>query len=40
MMQAENLRLTFNAGTPIENPALRGISLRISVQTVQENPLF
>ena len=29
MMQAENLRLTFNAGTPIENPALRGISLRI-----------
>ncbi|WP_019520118.1 ABC transporter ATP-binding protein [Faucicola boevrei] len=29
MMQADNLRLTFNAGTPIENLALRGISLRI-----------
>ena len=29
MMKAENLRLTFNAGTPIENPALRGMSLHI-----------
>lgn len=29
MMQAENLILTFNPGTPIENPALRGINLRI-----------
>lgn len=29
MMQADNLKLTFNAGTPIENPALRGISLKI-----------
>ena len=29
MMHADNLRLTFNPGTPIENPALRGISLRI-----------
>ena len=29
MMNADNLRLTFNPGTPIENPALRGISLRI-----------
>lgn len=30
MMHADDLRLTFNAGTPIENPALRGISLRIN----------
>lgn len=29
MMTATNLRLTFNAGTPIENPALRGLSLHI-----------
>lgn len=29
MMRAENLRLTFNPGTPIENPALRGMSLDI-----------
>ncbi len=29
MMQAKNLKLTFNPGTPIENPALRGISLNI-----------
>lgn len=29
MMQATNLRLTFNAGTPIENPALRGLNLHI-----------
>lgn len=29
MMLAENLKLTFNAGTPIENPALQGISLHI-----------
>ena len=27
MMQANDLRLTFNPGTPIENPALRGINL-------------
>ena len=30
MMRAQNLRLTFNPGTPIENPALRGLSLNIS----------
>lgn len=30
MMQATDLRLTFNPGTPIENPALRGISLNIA----------
>ncbi len=30
MMQATNLKLTFNKGTPIENPALRGISLNIA----------
>lgn len=29
MMTATDLRLTFNKGTPIENPALRGISLNI-----------
>lgn len=29
MMQADNLKLTFNAGTAIENPALRGMSLHI-----------
>lgn len=29
MMQAENLYLTFNKGTPIENPVLRGMSLNI-----------
>lgn len=29
MMQANDLKLTFNPGTPIENPALRGISLNI-----------
>lgn len=29
MMQANNLQLTFNPGTPIENPALRGLSLNI-----------
>ncbi|WP_037588415.1 ABC transporter ATP-binding protein [Stenoxybacter acetivorans] len=29
MMRAENLKLTFNPGTPIENPALRGLSLAI-----------
>lgn len=29
MMHAQNLRLTFNAGTPIENPALRGMNLHI-----------
>ncbi len=30
MLQATDLRLTFNAGTPIENPALRGLSLSIA----------
>lgn len=30
MMQAKDLFLTFNPGTPIENPALRGISLDIA----------
>ncbi len=30
MMQATDLRLTFNPGTPIENPALRGVNLNIS----------
>lgn len=30
MMTATDLRLTFNKGTPIENPALRGISLNIN----------
>ena len=30
MMQATDLRLTFNPGTPIENPALRGMSLSIN----------
>ncbi|UNU73674.1 ABC transporter ATP-binding protein [Moraxella nasovis] len=30
MMQANNLCLTFNKGTPIENPALRGVSLNIA----------
>ncbi|MBP8817303.1 MAG: ATP-binding cassette domain-containing protein, partial [Psychrobacter sp.] len=30
MMQATDLRLTFNPGTPIENPALRGINLNIA----------
>lgn len=30
MMQAKDLRVTFNRGTPIENPALRGISLNIA----------
>ena len=30
MMQATDLRLTFNPGTPIENPALRGIDLNIA----------
>lgn len=29
MMKADNLKLTFNPGTPIENPALRGMSLHI-----------
>ena len=30
MLQATDLRLTFNLGTPIENPALRGLSLSIA----------
>lgn len=29
MLKADNLQITFNAGTPIENPALRGLSLTI-----------
>ncbi|MDO4230755.1 MAG: ABC transporter ATP-binding protein [Lautropia sp.] len=29
MLTVESLHLTFNAGTPIENPALRGLSLHI-----------
>lgn len=29
MLNVENLYLTFNAGTPVENPVLRGLSLRI-----------
>lgn len=29
MLKAEDLRITFNPGTPIENPALRGMSLEI-----------
>lgn len=29
MMHADNLKVTFNAGTPIENPAMRGMSLHI-----------
>ncbi len=29
MMRADNLKITFNAGTPIENPAMRGMSLHI-----------
>ncbi|WII94806.1 ABC transporter ATP-binding protein [Moraxella haemolytica] len=30
MMIAKDLRLTFNKGTPIENPALQGVSLHIT----------
>ena len=30
MMQLRNLFKTFNPGTPIENPALRGIQLDIA----------
>lgn len=29
MLKAQDLRITFNPGTPIENPALRGASLEI-----------
>ena len=29
MLKAERLFLTFNPGTPIENPALRGLSIEI-----------
>ncbi len=29
MLKADNLRITFNAGTPIENHVLRGLSLEI-----------
>ncbi|MDO5059176.1 MAG: ABC transporter ATP-binding protein [Neisseria sp.] len=29
MMRAENLKITFNPGTPIENPAMRGMTLHI-----------
>lgn len=30
MMKLDNLRITFNRGTPIENPVLRGLSLNIA----------
>lgn len=30
MLQATDLKITFNAGTPIENPALKGLSLTIN----------
>lgn len=30
MLKAKDLRITFNHGTPIENPALRGLDLEIS----------
>lgn len=30
MMRADNLKVTFNQGTPIENPAMRGMSLNIA----------
>ena len=30
MLQIENLNLTFNPGTPVENHALRGVSLRLN----------
>ena len=30
MMKLDNLKITFNRGTPIENPVLRGLSLNIS----------
>lgn len=30
MIVAENLKLTFGRGTPLENPALRGLNLRIA----------
>ena len=29
MMRADNLKVTFNAGTPIANPAMRGMTLHI-----------
>lgn len=29
MMLADNLKVTFNAGTPIENPAMRGMGIHI-----------
>ena len=29
MMRADNLKVTFNPGTAIENPAMRGMSLHI-----------
>lgn len=30
MIEAKDIKITFNAGTPIENPALRGVNLKIS----------
>ena len=30
MMELRGLHKTFNPGTPIENPALRGVSLNIA----------
>ena len=29
MLSAKNLEITFNRGTPIENPVLRGLTLRL-----------
>lgn len=29
MLEAHNIEITFNPGTPLENPAIRGVSLRI-----------
>jgi len=30
MLEARDIHVTFNSGTPLENPALRGLSLRIA----------
>lgn len=30
MIEAKDVKITFNAGTPIENPALRGVNLKIN----------
>ena len=32
MLKAKDLRVTFNAGTPIENRALRGLDLTIKIK--------